>query len=90
MLVPSISVNIASVFCPSPPIANIGLPPPACGSFIYFVPFLSINTEEENSDFAHLIANKAKIITGNGSFIQNIENGKVIETEEAATEEPAL
>ena len=49
---------------------------------------LSINTEEENSDFAHLIANKAKIITGNGSFIQNIENGKVIETEEAATDFP--
>ena len=49
---------------------------------------LSINTEEENSDFAHLIANKAKTITGNGSFIQNIENGKVIETEEAATDFP--
>ena len=47
---------------------------------------LSINTEEENSSFAHLIAEKAREITGNGSYIQNIENGKVIETEEAASD----
>ena len=49
---------------------------------------LSINTEEENSEFAHLIASKARAITGNGSYIQNIENGKVTETEEAATDFP--
>ncbi len=47
---------------------------------------LSINTEEENSSFAHLIANKARAITGNGSYIQNIENGKVTESEEVATD----
>ena len=49
---------------------------------------LSINTEEENSEFAHLIAEKAKKITGNGSFIQYIENGKITETEEASTDFP--
>lgn len=47
---------------------------------------LSINTEEENNEFAHLIAEKAREITGNGSYIQNIENGKVTETEEAASD----
>ena len=47
---------------------------------------LSINTEEENSVFAHLIARKAREITGNGSYIQNIENGKVTATEEAASD----
>lgn len=49
---------------------------------------LSINTEECNSRFAHIIADKARAITGNGSYIQLIENGKVIETEEASTEFP--
>lgn len=49
---------------------------------------LSINTEEENSDFAHLIARKARAITGNGSYIQNIENGKVTGTVEAASDYP--
>lgn len=49
---------------------------------------LSINTEEANSDFASLIARKAKEITGNGSYIQNIENGKVTETTEAASDYP--
>ena len=49
---------------------------------------LSINTEEENADLATLIARKAKEITGNGSYIQNIENGKVTETTEAATDFP--
>ena len=47
---------------------------------------LSINAESENSDFAHLIARKAREITGNGSYIQNIENGKVTDTEEAASD----
>ena len=47
---------------------------------------LSINAESENSDFAHLIARKAREITGNGSYIQNIENGKVTATEEAASD----
>lgn len=49
---------------------------------------LSINAEEENSEFAHLIARKARAITGNGSYIQNLENGKVTATEEAATDYP--
>ena len=49
---------------------------------------LSINTEEENADLATLIARKAKEITGNGSYIQNIENGKVTETTEATTDFP--
>ena len=40
---------------------------------------LSINTEEENSELAHSIARIARDITGNGSYIQNIENGKVTE-----------
>ena len=39
---------------------------------------LSINTEADNLDFAHDVARKAREITGNGSFIQTIENGKVI------------
>ena len=49
---------------------------------------LSINAEEENSELAHYIAKLAKDITGNGSYIQNIENGKVTETEEAESEYP--
>lgn len=49
---------------------------------------LSINTEEENSELAHSIARIARDITGNGSYIQNIENGKVTETEEAESEYP--
>ena len=49
---------------------------------------LSINTEECNSRFAHIIARRAKAITGNGSYIQLIEKGKVVETEEASTEFP--
>ena len=49
---------------------------------------LSINAEEENSELAHYIARIARDITGNGSYIQNIENGKVTETEEAESEYP--
>ena len=49
---------------------------------------LSINTEEENSELAHYIAKIARSITGNGSYIQLIENGKVTETEEAESEYP--
>ena len=49
---------------------------------------LSINTEEENSAFAHDIAELAKEITGNGTFIQTIENGKVVSGEEACTDYP--
>ena len=49
---------------------------------------LSINTEEENSEFAHLLALKAAKITGNGSFINYIKDGKVEDVEETATEYP--
>lgn len=49
---------------------------------------LSINTEEENSSFAHLLSDMARAITGNGSYIQLIENGKVVDTEEASTDFP--
>ena len=49
---------------------------------------LSINTEEENSAFAHDIAELAREITGNGTFIQTIENGKVVSSEEAYTDYP--
>ena len=49
---------------------------------------LSINTEECNSEFAHILAKKAREITGNGCYIQLIENGKVVATEEAATDFP--
>ena len=49
---------------------------------------LSINTEEENSELAHQVARIARSITGNGSYIQLIENGKVTETEEAESEYP--
>ncbi len=38
---------------------------------------LSINTEEENYSFARLIAEKAKAVTGNGSYIQLLKNGRV-------------
>lgn len=41
---------------------------------------LSINTEEENSQFAKLLASKAKSITGNGSYIQRIERGRIVES----------
>ena len=49
---------------------------------------LSINTEDENNGFAHLIAKKAKEITGNGTYILNIENGRIAGTEEAESEYP--
>lgn len=49
---------------------------------------LSINTEERHSSFAHLLADISRKATGNGVYIQIIENGKVIETEEAATDYP--
>lgn len=49
---------------------------------------LSINTEERYSAFAHLVADIARSITGNGSYIQLIEKGKVTHTEEAATDYP--
>lgn len=49
---------------------------------------LSINTEEENSELAHQVARIARTVTGNGSYIQLIENGKVTETEEAESEYP--
>ncbi len=38
---------------------------------------LSINTEEEDYAFARLVAEKAKKITGNGSYIQLLRNGRV-------------
>lgn len=37
---------------------------------------LSINTEEENLEFARLLARKAKEITDNGSYLMILENGK--------------
>ncbi len=40
---------------------------------------LSINTEENDYEFARLIAQKAKLITGNGSYIQKVKNGRIIE-----------
>lgn len=40
---------------------------------------LSINTEEEDYAFARLVAGKAKKITGNGSYIQLLKNGRVVE-----------
>ena len=40
---------------------------------------LSINTEEEDYAFARLIAEKAKAVTGNGSYIQLLKDGKVRE-----------
>ena len=49
---------------------------------------LAINTEEENSGFAHIIAENASKLTGNGVFINYIKNGKVEDTEEAMTEFP--
>ena len=49
---------------------------------------LSINTEECNSTFAHILSDMARTITGNGSYIQLIENGKVVDTEEASTDFP--
>ncbi len=38
---------------------------------------LSINTEEDDYAFARLIAGKAKLITGNGSYIQKVKNGRI-------------
>ena len=49
---------------------------------------LSINTEEANDEVAHLVARKAKALTGNGTYIQYIENGKVTDKEEAETDFP--
>ena len=49
---------------------------------------LSINTEADNLDFAHDVARKAREITGNGSFIQTIENGKVISSDEVFSDFP--
>ncbi|MGN1164495.1 MAG: hypothetical protein ACI4S4_06820, partial [Candidatus Ornithospirochaeta sp.] len=40
---------------------------------------LSINTEEEDAAFAKLLAQKAKAITNCGSYIQRLEDGKVVE-----------
>ncbi len=40
---------------------------------------LSINTEEDDYAFARLIAEKAKKITGNGSYIQLLKNGRVVD-----------
>lgn len=43
---------------------------------------LSINAEESDIPFAYKLAKKAKEITGKGSYIQYLENGRVTETEE--------
>lgn len=41
---------------------------------------LSINTEEDDYSFARILSQKAKEITGNGSYIQIVKNGKVIDS----------
>lgn len=40
---------------------------------------LSINTEEDDYSFARILSQKAKLITGNGSYIQIVKNGRVID-----------
>ncbi len=49
---------------------------------------LSINTESDNLDFAHDVARLAREITGNGTFIQTIENGKVVSSDEVFSDFP--
>ena len=49
---------------------------------------LSINTEEENCEFAKLLASKAKAITGNGSYIQRIKSGKIVENYDYLSSSP--
>ena len=40
---------------------------------------LSINTEEEDYYFARLLSKKAKEITNNGSYIQLLKNGRIVD-----------
>ena len=49
---------------------------------------LSINTEEENGEFAKLLAAKAKAITGNGSYIQRLEKGRIVENYDFMSSSP--
>ena len=49
---------------------------------------LSINTEEEDGAFAKLLAAKAKEISGNGSYIQRIENGRIVESYDYLSSSP--
>lgn len=39
---------------------------------------LSINTEEEDYAFARIISEKAKAVTGNGSYIQLLKDGRIV------------
>lgn len=41
---------------------------------------LSINTEEDDYSFARILSHKAKEITGNGSYIQIVKDGRVIDS----------
>lgn len=49
---------------------------------------LSINTEEEDYAFARLLAEKAKRITGNGSYIQLLKNGRIVESFDILSSSP--
>ena len=49
---------------------------------------LSINTEEENAEFAKLLAAKAKAISGNGSYIQRVEKGRIVENYDYLSSSP--
>ena len=46
---------------------------------------LTINTEEENTEFAWHLAGKAKAITGNGCYLQTVSNGKIVSSTETET-----
>lgn len=39
---------------------------------------LSINTEEEDYEFARFLAREAKAVTGNGSYIQLLKDGRIV------------
>ncbi|MBQ0072231.1 MAG: aminopeptidase [Spirochaetales bacterium] len=49
---------------------------------------LSINTEEEDYAFARLLATKAKAVTGNGSYIQLLRNGRIAEEFDILSDSP--
>ena len=49
---------------------------------------LSINTEEENAEFAKLLAAKAKAISGNGSYIQRLDKGRLVENYDYLSSSP--
>lgn len=49
---------------------------------------LSINTEEEDAEFAKLLAMKAKAKSGNGSYIQRVEKGRIVENYDYLSSSP--